>query len=52
MIYGSSLVKWRIGFIVWIDKSKFPSISSGNYPYGFFGLIGPLAIQYDFTEIN
>ena len=50
MTYGDNLIKWRVGFIVWLDNTKVDY--SKNYPYGFFGLIGPLAIQYDFTEIN
>jgi hypothetical protein len=46
--YGNDLIKWRVGFIVRIDRTKYPN----GYPYGFFGLWGDFAIQYDFTEIK
>lgn len=50
--YGSELVKWRVGPLVWLDRAKFPGVTSSNqYPYGFFGLWRNLAIQYDYTEI-
>lgn len=50
--YGDDIIKWRFGFLVKIDRAKFPDIANGRAPYGFFGLFWDLAIQYDFTEIN
>ena len=47
MTYGDNLIKWRFLFLVWLDRSKVQ-----GYPYGFFGIIGPLAIQYDYTEVE
>ena len=52
MTYGDDLIKWRFGFIVWFDKAKFPSAINNQYPSGFFGIYGRLAVQYDFTEIE
>jgi len=51
-VYGRELVKWHIGPLVWLDKAKFPGVTTGHYPYGFFGIWGSLAIQYDFTEVE
>ena len=46
--YGDDMIKWHLGFLVWIDRSKVPT----GYPYGFFGLVGPLAIRYDDTPLE
>ena len=51
-IYGRDLVKWHVGPLVWFDKDKYPGAMQNHYPYGFFGIWGRLAIQYDFTEIQ
>jgi len=47
-IYGNDFIKWRVLFLVCLDRSKVPM----GYPYGFFGLVGPFAIQYDFMEVE
>jgi len=52
MTYGDDLIKWRFGFLVKIDPAKFPGVLEGRYPYGFFGLFGSFAIQYDFSVIE
>ena len=51
MTYGDDLIKWRFLFFVYFDAAKFPGVLHDQYPSGFFGIWGRLAIQYDFTEV-